>query len=120
MFRKRNTDRIVTKTIFPVNQMETAVAFYTAAGFGVEQFDANYAFVMHQDEELLHLRTVDNLDTETNSAAIFMHVASADAWHVRWSKAGLEVSPIGDEEHGMREFNVRDPSGNLIRVGHNL
>jgi len=30
------------------------------------------------------------------------------------------LSPPADEPWGMREFTLRDPAGNLIRIGHEL
>ena len=119
IFRKKRTSRIVTKTIFPVRNMAKATAFYEAAGFTVENIYPDYAFVIHGTEELLHLRKVDK-NLEANNCAVFFHVASADDWHTKWANAGLDVSPLVDEDHGMREFSVKDTSGNLIRVGNNL
>jgi len=120
LFAKKNAERMVAKTILPVQTIEAATSFYQAAGFSVEQFSAEYAIVMHQGQELLHLAKAERLNPATNAAAIYLHVTSADDWHTRWSDAGLDVSPVVDEPHGMREFHVRDPDGNLIRLGHNL
>lgn len=120
LFTKKQSNRIVPKTIFPVRDWNAAKAFYERAGFSVEEFNGAYAFVIHAGEELLHLRQVNDPTSETCESAVYFHVASADQWHSVWSDAGIEVSAIVDEAHGMREFSVRDPSGNLIRVGHNL
>ncbi|REK18170.1 MAG: VOC family protein [Planctomycetota bacterium] len=112
--------RIVTKTIFPVRDMDEAQAFYRAAGFEIQAYDETYAFVMHDGAELLHLAHAPSLDPAANRAGIYLHVVSADDWHERFRAAGLPVSTVIDEEFGMREFKLRDPSGNLIRVGQNL
>ena len=54
-----------------------------------------------------------------NRAAGYFHVQDAAAWHLAWSDAEVEVSPLIDEPWGMREFTLHDPSGNKLRVGQN-
>lgn len=34
------------------------------------------------------------------------------------ANAGLPVGPIEDQDYGMRDFTLTDPSGNRIRIGH--
>ena len=48
-----------------------------------------------------------------------MTVGSVDAWHARFTAAGLPATAVQDEPWGMREFSVRDPSGNNLRIGQN-
>ncbi len=104
--------------ILPVADMAAAVAFYQELGFDVIGHDDGYALVLHGDEEIFHLRLEPGLDPVGNPAALYLHVDDADAWHARWRDVG--ASGVADEPWGMREFSLRDPSGNLIRVGHNL
>ena len=120
LFTKMQSNQIVPKTIFPVRDLNAAKSFYESAGFKVEEFNGDYAFVMHGGEELLHLRRLNDPASGLSESAVYFHVASADEWHANWLDAGIEVSSIVDESYGMREFSVRDPSANLIRVGHNL
>ncbi len=120
IFGARASERIVTKTILPALDMASSHEFYRTLGFDVEECGPEYAIVLHQREELLHLAKSENLNPSQNAAATYLHVQSADDWHARWQTSGIELSPIVDEPHGMREFRFRDPSGNLIRVGHNL
>ena len=120
VFGTKASNKIVAKTILPVTELKTACDFYRTVGFDVDEFGPGYAIVLHQGEELLHLARVAQFDASHNAAAIYLHVKSADEWHSRWKALGIEVSPIVDEDHGMREFKLKDPSGNLIRVGHNL
>ena len=112
--------RIVMKTIFPVADMAEAVGFYRSLGFTVEQFDDGYAWVNHQDGEILHLARADALDPATNQAAAYVHVQDAADWHAAWSSASLPVTDVIDQPWGMREFTLTDPAGNLLRVGQNL
>lgn len=48
-----------------------------------------------------------------------MHIADPVEWHRRWKDQGLPVSDVVVEPWGMVEFSVKDPSGNLIRLGRN-
>ncbi len=112
-------ERIVTKIIFPVRDMAEAVAFYEAIGFEVEAFDESYAWVRHRGEEILHLALSADLDPATNGAAGYFHVQDPDRWHAACGEA-VEPGDVADRPWGMREFALRDPSGNLLRVGANL
>ena len=42
---------------------------------------------------------------------------SRSGLHTRLEAAGLPVTPVRQEPWGMTEFSVRDPDGNLVRVG---
>ena len=111
---------VVVRPILPVVDMAASTEFYQRLGFHVECFDAGYAWVQDDGHELFHLRLVPGLVRDTNRAACYLHVPDADERHARWSAAGVELTPIADEPWEMREFSLHDPSGNLIRVGHNL
>jgi uncharacterized glyoxalase superfamily protein PhnB len=112
--------RVVPKAILPVAAMKPAAAFYRQLGFNVEGHDDGYAWVGHRGDEILHLRQVPGLDRTQNAASCYLHVRDADEWHATWTAAGVTVGPITDQPWGMREFALTDPSGNLIRVGHNI
>ncbi len=105
--------------ILPVADMAAASAFYRALGFEVAAHDAGYGLVLRDDRELFHLRRVDGLDPAGNAAALYLHVDDADEWHTRW-RSHADLTDVVDQPWGMREFSLRDLSGNLIRVGHNL
>ncbi len=111
---------IVTKIIFPVAEMATAVEFYRRLGFEVMAYDETYAWVRHDGGELLHLSLEPDTQRNANRAAGYFHVQDVDAWHEAWTAAGVELGPVGDRPWQMREFALRDPSGNLIRIGQNL
>ena len=111
--------RIVTKIIFPVDDLDAAAGFYRVLGFDVETWDGSYAWVTNGGDEVLHLARPDAFDRAANRAAGYFHVQDADAWHRAWTEAGVEVSPVVDQPWGMREFSLHDPAGNLLRVGQN-
>lgn len=111
---------IVTKIIFPVSELEEAVAFYRSLGFAVETDGDGYGWVRHRGEELLHLAQVPDLDRAANRAAGYFHVQDAADWHAGWTASGIDVGELIDHPWQMREFALRDPNGNLLRVGQNL
>lgn len=111
---------IVPKVIFPTVDLGAAETFYAQLGFGIRRDDEGDTWVLHDGHELLHLARVDDLDLSRNRAAAYLHVQDADACRHAWLQAGVDVGPIADEPFGMREFQVTDPSGNLLRVGHRL
>ncbi len=104
--------------ILPVADMAAAGAFYRALGFEVAAHDNEYALVLRGGREIFHLRLAADLAPPANPAALYLHVDDADAWHARWRSAA-ELTDVADQPWGMREFALRDPSGNLIRVGCN-
>ena len=104
--------------ILQVHDMSEALTFWKATGFDVEPYDENYVFVS-RNGELLHLAADPTLDPTRNSAACYIHARNVDELHTTWKAVGLPVSDIADQPWGMREFSVKDPSGNLVRVGRN-
>jgi catechol 2,3-dioxygenase-like lactoylglutathione lyase family enzyme len=111
---------LITTPIFPTADLDESAAFYRTAGFIVDAYDAGYAFVIYDGREVLHLAGADDLDPARNQAACYLNTTEADNLHAAWNAAGLPVSAINDQPWGMREFEVRDPSGNLLRIGRNL
>ncbi|MGD9531214.1 MAG: bleomycin resistance protein [Dehalococcoidia bacterium] len=105
--------------IFPVKDMDAAREFWTRAGLEVHAYDAGYAFVMFGGSEVVHLSLHPDLDPERNAAACYVHVDDPRGWQQRWKVQGLPVSDVKVEPWGMLEFSVRDPSGNLLRMGRN-
>lgn len=105
--------------IFPVHDMAAARDFWTRAGLRVDDYSPEYAFVMFGDSELAHLDLRADLDPKNNAAACYVHIPDPHDWHARWKAQGLPVSDIIVEPWGMVEFTVKDPSGNLIRMGRN-
>jgi uncharacterized glyoxalase superfamily protein PhnB len=100
--------------------MAEAISFYRGLGFDVTTWDEQYAWVHHGGHEVLHLRLASDLDRTPNPSSCYLNVVDADAWHTSWSADGVALGPIDDRPWRMREFSLRDPGGNLIRVGHNL
>jgi catechol 2,3-dioxygenase-like lactoylglutathione lyase family enzyme len=104
--------------IMPVRDLEEARDYWSRAGFEVQVYDGGYAFVMDDDgHECVHLDVHPSVDPAANLSACYVHVPDVAGWHDRLAGAGLPVGPVRDEPWGMTEFSVRDPSGNLVRIG---
>ena len=109
----------VTPT-FPVKTMAEAITFYENAGFSVDPYDSGFAFVRYAGSSVFDLDLDERVDPANNGAGCYIITDDADEWHARLSAAALPVTPIADQPWGMREFTLVDPSGNLVRVGHDL
>lgn len=108
----------VTPT-FPVVNMNEAVQFYEAAGFDVRRYDDGFAFVRDGENSLCGLDLVEHLDPARNGAGCYVIVPNVDEWHARFAATGAPMTAIEVQPWGMREFSVRDPSGNNLRIGRN-
>ena len=106
----------VTPTL-PVRDIDEATRFCEAAGFEVEQYNDDFAFVRLNDQSVFDLDRIEGLDPPTNHAGCYVITDDVDDWHARFVAAGLVVTPIEDMPWGMHEFTLTDPSGNNIRVG---
>ena len=106
--------------IFAVHDIAEASEFYEGLGLEVVKFDDTYVFVIYREQELLHLREVTQHDPSANHASAYWHVEDADAVHRELPNLSGSISSIDDQPWGMREFSVTDPSGNVIRVGHQI
>ena len=108
----------VTPTL-PVRDIGEATRFCEAAGFDVEHYSDDFAFVHVNDQSVFDLDRVAGLDPANNHAGCYIITDDVDDWHARLFAAGLTVTPIEDMPWGMHEFTLTDPSGNHIRVGCN-
>jgi len=108
----------VTPTL-PVVDMDQSVAFYEAAGFAVRVYEGGgFAFVGHDEVSVFDLGHEPDMDPATNKAGCYVIVPVPDEWHALFSHLGYPVTELRDEDHGMREFTLTDPSGNHLRFGH--
>jgi catechol 2,3-dioxygenase-like lactoylglutathione lyase family enzyme len=125
------TNRRVERSepILPSRDLDETRAFYEAIGFrpwfrdgGV---NASYE-ILSRGHLVVHFFLERQLDPAANDAGCYLRVADADRFHQECSVLNLppsgipRVNPPRDEPWGMREFNLVDPSGNLLRIGHDL
>ena len=103
--------------ILPVRDMAEAVAFYESAGFHVRLYEGGgFAFVHLRDESVFDLGLEQEMNTELNLAGCGLIVAGVDEWHAALAALGLPVTAPEDQPWEMREFTLRDPSGNHLRI----
>ncbi len=107
----------VTPTL-PVRDMGEAVEFYERAGFEVNIYEGGgFAFVSHDDESVFDIGLEEGFETTSARAGCSLIVPDVDQWHAALTEVGHTVTPMLDEPYGMREFTLRDPSGNTLRFG---
>lgn len=106
----------VATPIFPVSELGAASDFYRSLGFEIVVYDRRYAFVVEDGTEILHLQVTSG----RTGASAYLNVTDADARHARWQAVGANVTPVVDQEWGMREFELTGVSGNTLRVGTNF
>src|SRR5262245_52288151 len=107
----------------PVDDMRRARAFYQSLGFNAGYGEGDYE-ILRRGNLVVHLEARGDLVPATNQTSCYWRVTDADALHQEFAALGLphEGSPSltepYDEPWGMREFTLKDPAGNLIRIGH--
>ncbi len=110
----------VTPTL-PVVDMAQSVAFYEAAGFDVHVHEGGgFAFVRHDGDgdSVFDLGLEPAMDPQTNKAGCYLIVPVPDDWHATFTALKYPVTELRDEDYGMLEFTLTDPSGNHLRFGH--
>lgn len=111
--------------ILPAQDVSGTRAFYESLGFKAGYHDDRYE-ILRRGNLVVHLEARDDLVSWGNHASCYWRVMDADTLYREFAALGLpaEGSPSLsgplDEPWGMREFALRDPDGNLIRVGHEL
>jgi catechol 2,3-dioxygenase-like lactoylglutathione lyase family enzyme len=118
-----------SEPILPSRDLDETRAFYEAIGFrpwfrgrGV---NASYE-ILSRGHLVVHFFLERALDPASNDAGCYLRVTDADQFHQRCTVLNLastgipRMNPPRDEPWGMREFNIVDPSGNLLRIGHDL
>jgi catechol 2,3-dioxygenase-like lactoylglutathione lyase family enzyme len=111
--------------ILPAHEMSRTRAFYESLGFTAGYHHDRYE-ILRRGNLVVHLESDDELVPARNRTSCYWRVADADALHREFASLGLppegapSLTAPSDEPWGMREFTMKDPAGNLIRVGHEL
>ncbi len=116
-----------SEPILPSRDLDETRAFYGALGFrawfnggGV---NAQYE-ILSRGHLVVHFFLDLRVDPAKNDRGCYLRVVDADAFHGACAALGLPAAGVPrvtaprDEPWGMREFTVVDPSGNLLRIGH--
>lgn len=108
----------VTPTL-PVVDMQQSQDFYEAAGFDVDVYEGGgFAFVRHDDQSVFDLGLESDMIPAANKAGCYVTLPVPDEWHALFTDLGYPVTELRDEDYGMREFTLTDPSGNNLRFGN--
>ena len=119
LLRNRGSEASAISPVFPVSDLDAAVAHYSALGFETESFPASgFAFVRTGRTEI-HLQRVPDLNPSTSTSSCYLLVTDADSLYREWedSEALGYLVPPADTEFGLREFSHIDIDGNVIRIG---
>lgn len=111
--------------ILPVHDLPPTRSFYERLGFKAGYHDDRYE-ILRRGYLVIHLERHDDLVPANNRTSCYWRVADADAFYEEFAALGLPSQGVpsltvpADESWGMREFTIKDPAGNLIRIGHEL
>ena len=121
----RRTER--SEPILPSRDIDETRAFYTTIGFRAwfhgGSVNTDYE-ILSRGHLVVHFFLERGLNPAANDAGCYLRVTDADAFHEACSALALPAEGIPrltaprDEPWGMREFAMVDPSGNLLRIGH--
>lgn len=117
--------RAGAEPILPAQDVGRTRTFYESLGFKAGYYDDRYE-ILRRGNLVVHLEARRDLVPATNQTSCYWRVTDADALHSDFAALGLpaeglpSLSEPCDEPWGMREFTMKDPAGNLIRIGHEL
>lgn len=120
---RREGRREGSEPILPAKDVRRTRAFYESLGFTAGYLDDRYE-ILRRGNLVVHLERHEDLVPAENQTSCYWRVPDADLLHREFSVLGLPsegwpcLTAPSDEPWGMREFTLKDPSGNLIRVGH--
>ena len=117
-----------TEPILPSRDLEETRNFYVKLGFipwWKDPVPWEYA-IYARGHLVVHFFAESALDPSKNDVSCYWRVKDADRFYREYSKLGLPsdgiprlTAPV-NQPWGMREFTIVDPSGNQVRVGHDL
>jgi catechol 2,3-dioxygenase-like lactoylglutathione lyase family enzyme len=114
--------------ILPARSLDETRAFYEKLGFAPwfrGRGNGDYEIVS-RGNLVVHFFAEPGLAPSENGAGCYWRVKDADRLYQEFAALQLPSAGIPrltaplDQPWGMREFALVDPSGNLVRVGHDL
>ena len=110
--------------ILPSRNLGATSAFYARLGFSETGLWPGEYLIVMRGEVGLHFFHAPDADPFTSSAGCYVYVEDADALFAEFERLGLPSAGVPrlhgapeDSDHGLREFAVVDPDGNLLRIG---
>ena len=117
-----------SEPILPALNLNETRAFYEKLGF-VAWWKGRGPFtyeIVSRGHLVVHFFEEPGLTPGENEATCYWRVKDADRFYQEFARLNLPSEGIPrltvpvDQPWGMREFTLVDPSGNLVRVGHDL
>ena len=104
--------------VFPVGDMEAAMAHYRELGFGVSSHNDRYAYAV-RGGVTIHLTLVEGLEPLRSSSVAYLLVEDAEALAQEWEAADVdgEIRSPAPTDYGAIEGAYVDPDGNMLRFG---
>ena len=117
-----------SEPILPALSLDETRAFYEKLGFiswhngrGPWEYE-----IFSRGHLVIHFFLESGLTPGENNTSCYWRVRDADRFYREFARLNLPSEGIPrltmplDQPWGMREFTLVDPSGNLVRVGHDL
>ncbi len=117
-----------SEPILPTRNLQETREFYMKLGFN-SWFNGRGPWeyeIFSRGHLVVHFVLDAGLKPGESEASCYWRVKDADRFYRELATLGLPTKCIPrltaprDEPWGMREFSLVDPSGNLVRVGHDL
>jgi len=114
--------------ILPALNLDETRAFYEKLGFVPwHRGRGPWAYeIVSRGHLVVHFFEEPGLTPSENDTSCYWRVKDADLFYQEFARLNLPsegiprlTAPV-DQPWGMREFTLVDPSGNLVRVGHDL
>ena len=101
--------------------MDRTLAFYRRLGFELyKRFGDEYAIVVRESFEI-HFFGFRDLDPLSSAHSAYIRVQSADELYSEFLRKAIEhMIPPANKPWLMRELNIVDPDGNLLRFGEKI
>ena len=96
-----------------VHDFDAARQFYESLGFVVREESANAHATMLRDDVEIHIR----VSAAGQPASAYVWIEGIDDLAEELRRRGIAIQGPAEQDDGMREMAVRDPSGNVITFG---
>jgi predicted enzyme related to lactoylglutathione lyase len=109
--------------LLSVDELKSALDWYQRVlGFQIAWTWGEPAYLASVCRERVELNLGERGKAAPPGASrVYIRLQGIDAYFERVSKAGAEIAtPIADRPYGLRDFGVRDPSGNQLDFGQPL
>jgi catechol 2,3-dioxygenase-like lactoylglutathione lyase family enzyme len=115
---------ICSNTVFHVTDLEKSLTFYQdVLGFEVDfkYGDPIFYAGLSYGVASLHIGSKYPYKNNTGHGHIYITCDEVDLYYKKLVAKGTKInSLLGDQEYGMRDFNIFDPDGNMIGFGASI